>query len=76
VTITVSGKKISRVAVNYTPSDPHSSQLDSLALPALREEALKAQNWNVHSISGVSYTSAAFRESLYSAMGHAKLLKK
>jgi uncharacterized protein with FMN-binding domain len=76
VTITKAKSKIGTVSVSYTPESPRSSQLDSLAVPELWKEALKLQGWNVHTISGVSYTSAAFRQSLYSAMGHADLLKK
>jgi uncharacterized protein with FMN-binding domain len=76
VTIVVAKKKISSIDVSYAPTDPRSSQLDSVAIPQLYKEALKLQGWDVHSVSGVSYTSMAFRQSLYSALGHADLLKK
>jgi uncharacterized protein with FMN-binding domain len=76
VTIAVAKKKISSIDVSYAPTDPRSSQLDSVAIPQLYKEALKLQGWDVHSVSGVSYTSEAFRQSLYSALGHADLLKK
>lgn len=76
VTIAVAKKKITSISATYTPNDARSSQLDSVAIPALYKEALKKQGWDVHTISGVSFTSAAFRQSLYSAMGHADLLKK
>jgi uncharacterized protein with FMN-binding domain len=76
VTIAVAKKKISSISVSYDPTDPRSSQLDSVAIPELYKEALKLQGWDVHTVSGVSYTSAAFRQSLYSALGHADLLKK
>lgn len=76
VTISVSKKKISTLSVSYSPSDPRSAQLDSVAVPELRQEALRSQSWDVHSVSGVSYTSLAFKDSLYSAMRHADLLKK
>jgi uncharacterized protein with FMN-binding domain len=76
VTITKAKTKIATVSVSYAPDTPRSSQLDSLAIPELWKEALKAQTWNVHTVSGVSATSIAFRQSLYSAMGHADLLKK
>jgi uncharacterized protein with FMN-binding domain len=76
VTIAVAKKKISSISVSYAPTDPRSSQLDSVAIPELYKEALKLQGWDVHAVSGVSYTSAAFRQSLYSALGHADLLKK
>jgi uncharacterized protein with FMN-binding domain len=76
VTIAVAKKKISSVSVRYATDSPRSSQLDSVAIPELWKEALKLQSWDVHTVSGVSYTSAAFRQSLYSALGHADLLKK
>ena len=76
VTITVAKKKMTAISVSYDPTDPRSSQIDQAALPTLWKEALKAQGWDVHSVSGASFTSGAFRQSLYSAMGHADLLKK
>jgi uncharacterized protein with FMN-binding domain len=76
VTISVAKKKMTAISVSYAPDSPRSSQLDSVAFPALWKEALKAQAWNVHSISGVSFSSQAFNQSLYSAMKHADLLKK
>jgi uncharacterized protein with FMN-binding domain len=76
VTITVAKKKMKSISVSYAPESPRSSQLDQVALPQLWSEALKIQGWDVHTVSGVSFTSIAFRQSLYSAMGHANLLKK
>jgi uncharacterized protein with FMN-binding domain len=76
VTIAVAKKKITAISVNYATDSPRSSQLDAVAIPELWKEALKLQGWDVHTISGTSFTSAAFRKSMYSAMGHADLLKK
>jgi uncharacterized protein with FMN-binding domain len=74
VTITVTGKKIKTISVSANPSDQASYQRQSYALPLLRQEALKAQSYKIHTISGVTITSEGFAASLYSAMGHAKLL--
>jgi uncharacterized protein with FMN-binding domain len=74
VSITVSGKKIKTISVSANPQDQQSYQRESYALPLLRTEALKAQSYKIHTISGVTTTSEAFIASLYSAMGHAKLL--
>lgn len=74
VTITVTGKKITGISVTANPQDQQSYQRESYALPLLRKEALRAQSYKIHTISGVTTTSEAFIESLYSAMGHAKLL--
>ena len=74
VAITVTGKKITSISVNANPQDQQSYQREAYALPLLRKEALKAQSYKIHTISGVTTTSQAFIASLYSAMGHAKLL--
>jgi uncharacterized protein with FMN-binding domain len=74
VSITVSSKKITSISVGANPQDQQSYQRESYALPLLRKEALKAQSYKIHTISGVTTTSEAFIASLYSAMGHAKLL--
>jgi uncharacterized protein with FMN-binding domain len=74
VSITVKNKKIIKISVSANPSDQQSYQRESTALPILRTEALKAQSYKIHTVSGVTTTSEAFIESLYSAMGHAKLL--
>jgi uncharacterized protein with FMN-binding domain len=74
VAITVVGKKIKKITASANPQDQASYQRQSYALPLLREEALKAQSYKIHTISGVTVTSEGFIASLYSAMGHAKLL--
>jgi uncharacterized protein with FMN-binding domain len=74
VSITVSSKKITKISIYANPQDQQSYQREVYALPLLRKEALKAQSYKIHTISGVTTTSEAFIASLYSAMGHAKLL--
>lgn len=74
VTITVSGRKIKSLKVNANPNDQQSYQREAYALPLLRNEALKAQSYRIHTISGVTTTSDAFISSLYSAMRHAHLV--
>jgi uncharacterized protein with FMN-binding domain len=73
VSITVSGKRIEGLSVSANPQDQQSYAREAYALPILRKEALKAQSYRIHAISGVTTTSEAFIESLYSAMGHAHL---
>lgn len=74
VSITVSGKKIKTLSVSANPSDQQSYQREAYALPLLRREALRAQSYRVHTISGVTTTSEAFIYSLYSAMKHGHLV--
>lgn len=73
VTITASGKKIKSITAKVNPTDPRSSQLDTLALPLLKKEALKANSYKIHVVSGATYTSEAFDASLYSALLKAKI---
>ena len=73
VTIAVSGKKIKTISISANPSDQQSYQREAYALPILHKEALSAQTYKIHTISGVTTTSEAFIYSLYSAMKHAHL---
>jgi uncharacterized protein with FMN-binding domain len=73
-TITVSGKKLASVGISYAPDSPRSQQLDVYALPILQKEVLKADTYKVHLVSGVSFTSMAFEQSLHSAMLKAHII--
>lgn len=69
--VIVSGKLSNINFLSYPSDRQHSAQLSSYALPILRQEAIAAQNASVDTISGASYTSAAFIESLSSALSQA-----
>jgi uncharacterized protein with FMN-binding domain len=56
----------------YTYHTSRSQYIMSQALPLLRQEFLKAQSANVQNISGATYTSQAFEQSLQSALLKAK----
>lgn len=63
------------VTVNFLqyPSDRRTSQqINGQAMPYLKSEAIAAQSANVSGVSGASYTSAAFIESLGNALAQAK----
>ncbi len=73
VQVTVSGGKIADVQFLQYPNDRGTSRaINSQAMPLLRSEAITAQNAQVNGVSGASDTSAAFRESLASALSQAK----
>lgn len=73
IKLTVSGGKISNVtAVAYPSDDRHSLQLSQMAIPELTQEAIAAQSANISTISGASYTSESYIESLQSALDQAK----
>ncbi len=73
VRATVSGGRITDVTFLQHPSDRRTSQeINNMAMPLLSREAIQAQNANVDTVSGASDTSAAFRQSLASALAQAR----
>ena len=74
VEVTVEGGKVTAVtALSYPQNDPKSSQISAVAIPSLEQQAMSAQSAQVDGVSGASYTSAAFAESLQSALTQAGL---
>ena len=72
VAITVSGGKITKVAVPVYPnSSGRDQQINSQAVPWLIQEAMKAQSSNIQGVGGASYTSQGFYDSLVSALAKA-----
>ena len=70
VKITVTGSKISKVGIAYLNDggNPRSQFIDQQAIPILEQQALQAQSANIQGVSGASYTSAGFTQSLQSAL--------
>jgi uncharacterized protein with FMN-binding domain len=70
VRVTVSGGKIVKIGIASLQDDgnPRSQFIDQQALPILEQEALQAQSANIQGVSGASYTSAGFTQSLQSAL--------
>ena len=54
--------------IQATVNDPHSQSIDQVAIPELRQEAIAAQSAKIDGVSGASYTSAAYEQSLQSAL--------
>lgn len=71
VQVTVANGKITDVQTLQMPGGGHSGQISSYAAPQLRSEVLQAQSANVDSISGATYTSGAYQQSLQSALSQA-----
>ncbi|MDQ5954768.1 MAG: hypothetical protein QG583_696 [Patescibacteria group bacterium] len=70
----ISGGKITDVQFLDYPQDRQTSQkINNRAMPYLISEAIKAQDSNVNTVSGASFTSKAFRKSLASALVKAKV---
>ncbi|MFI6549900.1 FMN-binding protein [Streptomyces prunicolor] len=74
VKITVKSGKLTDVAVVQSPSDnPRDQEINSYALPELKSEALAAQSASIDTVSGATYTSDGYRQSLQSALDSAGL---
>jgi uncharacterized protein with FMN-binding domain len=68
-------RKYSDLGGHYSYHTGRSQFIMSQALPQLRQEFLQAQSANVDMISGASYTSQAFLQSLQSALLKANAAK-
>jgi uncharacterized protein with FMN-binding domain len=72
VQVTLTGSKITAVTVLQLPNgDPHSARIAQYAVPQLTQEALTAQSAKINSVSGASYTSQGYIQSLQSALDKA-----
>jgi uncharacterized protein with FMN-binding domain len=71
VTIT-NGKITALAALDYPNSDGRSSQISSFSIPILRQEVLAAQGTQIDVVSGATYTSNAYAQSVQSALDAAK----
>lgn len=71
VSVTVSGTKITKVDIASLDDGGNfrSQSIDQQSIPLLEQQALQAQNANIQGVSGASYTSAGFAQSLQSALG-------
>jgi uncharacterized protein with FMN-binding domain len=69
VRLIVSGSKIVDVRALQLPNDRRrSAQISQFSEPILHSEALQAQSAQIDTVSGATYTSEAYRESLQSAL--------
>lgn len=72
VAVTASGQHIASVNfVQLTAFDGHSQQINSQAAPILLQETLSAQNARIDAVSGATYTSDGYVQSLQSALDQA-----
>lgn len=72
VQISVRGGKVADVMFLQYPNDRSYSQyVSSIAIPALTQEAIRAQNSQVDIVSGATQTSLGFQQSLASALAKA-----
>ncbi|MGW1805960.1 FMN-binding protein [Streptomyces sp. NPDC002078] len=71
VRITVSGGKITKAEAVQAPKGGLSDQKTALAVPKLNQEAVTAGNANIDAVSGATYTSTGYKQSLQSALDQA-----
>jgi uncharacterized protein with FMN-binding domain len=72
VQVTLAGTKITKVTVlQRTDDGSESDQIDSTAIPMLTSETLAAQSAHIDAVSGASYTSSGYIQSLQSALDKA-----
>ncbi|WP_434527357.1 FMN-binding protein [Streptomyces ipomoeae] len=71
VRITVSGGKITAAEAVQQPSGGRSTQISGDAIPKLNQEAVAAGSADIDAVSGATYTSAGYKESLQAALDQA-----
>jgi uncharacterized protein with FMN-binding domain len=73
VQLTLVGQKITKVTVLQQTNDgSESDSIDSFAIPKLTSETLAAQSARIDAVSGASYTSSGYIQSLQSALDQAR----
>lgn len=70
VSVTATGRRITKVGIASIDDggNPRSQSIDQQSIPLLEQQAMQAQNANIQGVSGASYTSAGFQQSLQSAL--------
>ncbi|MFF3380212.1 FMN-binding protein [Streptomyces sp. NPDC002680] len=71
VRVTLTNGKITSASAVQAPSGGRSDQISGNAIPKLNDEALAAGDADIDAVSGASYTSAGYKESLQSALDQA-----
>ncbi|WP_034650932.1 FMN-binding protein [Corynebacterium vitaeruminis] len=72
VQITVTDGQLTSVdAIEYPNTDGKDIAINSRAIPVLKQEAESAKSANIESVSGATYTSQAYIQSLQSALDQA-----
>jgi uncharacterized protein with FMN-binding domain len=72
VQITVQNGTITAVnAIEYPQNNPRDQQINAYAIPQLNQEALSAKSASIDMVSGATYTSDGYLQSLQSALDKA-----
>ena len=74
VEVSVTDGQLTSVQTLQAPNgDQRSAMISSVAIPRLEQQAMDAQSARIDGVSGASYTSAGFAQSLQSALVQAGL---
>ncbi|WP_371658743.1 FMN-binding protein [Streptomyces sp. NBC_00280] len=71
VRVTLTKGRITSASAVQAPSGGRSDQISGDAIPKLNQEAVTAGDGDIDAVSGASYTSAGYKESLQSALDQA-----
>ena len=72
VRVTIINGKIAHILAIQTPSDAQQSvTIANYSVPILRNEAVQAQSAHIDAVSGATYTSEGYAQSLQSALDQA-----
>ena len=72
VQVTLAGGKITNVTALQLPSQGRSGFISQTVAPILQGEAISAQSASINLVSGATYTSQAYAQSLQSALDQAR----
>jgi uncharacterized protein with FMN-binding domain len=74
VQLTVAGAKVTKVSIlQYPNGNGRDVEIANYAFPILINETLQTQSANIDMVSGATYTSTGYVQSLQSALDHANL---
>ncbi len=73
IEVVVARGKVQDIVALQLPTGRRSGQISSYSAPILRQEALSAQSASINTVSGATYTSDAYAQSLQAALQQAGL---
>ncbi|MEU6218095.1 FMN-binding protein [Streptomyces sp. NPDC047022] len=71
VRVTLEGRKVTKAEAVQAPKGGLSDQKTAMAVPKLNQEAVSAQSAKIDAVSGATYTSTGYKQSLQSALDKA-----
>ena len=71
VAVTFQGRRIVEITALQLPSGGRSGRISSFAVPILHDQALQAQSATIDGVSGATYTSTGYEQSLQAALDSA-----